>query len=235
MISVCIATYNGEKYIKEQLKSVLLQLSVNDEVIVSDDGSNDNTIELIQSFSDSRIKLLLENSFSSPVRNFENALKHAKGDYIFLCDQDDIWLPGKVKTMLSYLEQYDLVVSDCKVVDADLNVISESFFSGRLSGKGFWKNLIKNTYLGCCMAFRYEVLHYVLPFPEKIAMHDIWIGLSVEMHGLSIFLPNQLMLYRRHGSNASFGGDKSKYSLAYKIKYRFYMIVHLLKRKYWDK
>lgn len=173
MISVCIATYNGEKYIKEQLKSVLLQLSVNDEVVVSDDGSNDNTVELIQSFSDSRIKLLLKNRFSSPVRNFENALKHAKGDYIFLCDQDDIWFPGKVKTMLSYLKQYDLVVSDCKVVDADLNVISESFFSGRLSGKGFWKNLIKNTYLGCCMAFRNEVLHYVLPFPDKIAMHDI--------------------------------------------------------------
>lgn len=235
MISVCIATYNGEKYIKEQLKSVLLQLSVNDEVVVSDDGSNDNTVELIQSFSDSRIKLLLKNRFSSPVRNFENALKHAKGDYIFLCDQDDIWFPGKVKTMLSYLKQYDLVVSDCKVVDADLNVISESFFSGRLSGKGFWKNLIKNTYLGCCMAFRNEVLHYVLPFPDKIAMHDIWIGLSVEMHGLSTFLPNQLMLYRRHGANASFGGDKSKYSLAYKIKYRFYMIVYLLKRKYWDK
>lgn len=235
MVSVCIATYNGEKYIKEQLTSVLLQLNVDDEVIVSDDGSNDATVELIQSFNDSRIKLLLENSFSSPVRNFENALKHAKGDYIFLCDQDDIWLPDKVKIVLKYLTVYDLVVSDCKVVDANLNVISESFFSGRISGKGFWKNWIRNTYLGCCMAFKKEVLSYALPFPENIAMHDIWIGLSVEMQGTSFFLPHSLILYRRHGSNVSFGGEKSRYSLMYKIKYRLYMLFHLLIRKYLNK
>lgn len=235
MITVCIATYNGGKYINEQLASVLRQLNAGDEIIVSDDGSTDDTIDLVQAFNDSRIRLLINNNFSSPVRNFENALKHAKGDYIFLCDQDDVWLPDKVENMSHYLEQYDLVVSDCKVVDAELNVIYESFFIGRSSGKGFWKNLTKNTYLGCCMAFRKEVLRYILPFPRDIAMHDIWIGLSVEMHSNSFFLPRQLILYRRHGLNASFGGEKSKYPLTYKMKYRLYMLFYLLKRKYWDK
>lgn len=231
MVSVCIATYNGEKYIKEQLRSVLLQLNVNDEVIVSDDGSNDRTVELIQSFNDSRIKFLLGNKFSSPVRNFENALKHAKGDYIFLCDQDDVWLPDKVEVMLKYLIAYDLVVSDCRVVDANLNVISESFFSVHMSGKGFWKNLILNTYVGCCMAFRRNVLNYILPFPNKIAMHDIWIGLSVELHNSIFFIDMPLILYRRHGKNASFDSGRSKYSLMYKMEYRVYLLFCLLKRK----
>lgn len=235
MITVCIATHNGGKYIKEQLESVLPQLDASDEVIVSDDGSNDNTVDLVRALNDSRIQLLVDNKYSSPVQNFENALKHAKGDHIFLCDQDDVWLPDKVEIMLKHLMHHDLVVSDCKVVDANLNVIFESFFMQRSSGKRFWKNLIKNTYLGCCMAFRKEVLCYVLPFPRKIAMHDIWIGLSVEMYGNTFFLPCQLMLYRRHGSNASFGGDKSKYSLVYKMKYRLYMLFYLLKRKHWDR
>lgn len=234
MLTVCLATFNGEKYIKEQLDSILCQIGRNDEIIVSDDSSIDNTLSIIKSYKDNRIKILSGKMFCSPVRNFENALKHAKGDYIFLCDQDDVWFPDKVKSMLTYLKEYDLVVSDCKVVDANLNIISESFFSGRLSGKGFWKNLMKNTYLGCCMAFRKEVLHYVLPFPAKIAMHDIWIGLSVEMYGTSFFLAHPLVLYRRHGTNASFGGDKSKYSLLYKMTYRLCMLFYLLKRKYWN-
>lgn len=235
MITVCMATYNGEKYIEEQLESVLMQLHSNDEVIISDDGSGDSTVDLIRTFNDPRIRLLVGNNFFSPTQNFENTLKYAKGDYIFLCDQDDVWLPDKVESMLQYLLQYDLVVSDCKVVDAELNVISQSFFMGRSSGKGFWKNLIKNTYLGCCIAFRKEVLGYILPFPRNIAMHDIWIGLSVEMHSNSFFLPRQLILYRRHGSNVSFGGEGSKYSLMYKIKYRLCMLFYLLKRKYLNK
>ena len=110
MLTVCIATYNGEKYIRQQLNSVLIQLGENDEVIISDDSSSDATVEIVRSFNDSRIKLLVDNKFSSPVRNFENALKYATGDYIFLCDQDDIWLPDKVKSMLPYLKkQCDLV------------------------------------------------------------------------------------------------------------------------------
>jgi len=231
MISVCIATYNGEKYIKEQLQSVLSQLSENDEVIISDDCSTDHTLEIIKDMEDYRIKIFEGKRFASPILNFENALFHSKGDYIFLCDQDDVWLPSKVKNTLPYLLEYDLVVSDCKIVDKDLNVIHFSFQEGLSSGKGFWKNLIKNTYLGCCMAFRKEVLNYALPFPKGIAMHDIWIGLSVELNGHPFFLKESFLLYRRHGNNASFASEKSRFSLVFKVKYRLHMLYNLVNRK----
>ena len=163
--------------------------------------------------------------------NFENAILHANGDYIFLCDQDDIWLPDKIESMIPFFNEFDLVVSDCVVVDENLNVLNHSFFDKMHSRSGFCKNFIKNTYLGCCMAFKNEILSYVLPFPDGIAMHDIWIGLSVELNGNSFFLHKPLMLYRRHGNNASFGGGKSKYSLRHKIEYRLNFLINLLKRK----
>ncbi len=234
-ISVCLATYNGEKFIKEQLDSIMVQLSEGDEVIVSDDSSTDKTLDIINLYKDKRIKILPNQKFHSPALNFENALKYAKGDYIFLSDQDDIWLSNKVKRMVSMLECFDLVVSDCKVVDENLTVIEKSFCMKRNSGVGFWKNFSRNSYLGCCMAFRKEILKYILPFPKRIAMHDIWIGLSVELQGNPIFLREPLMLYRRHGNNVSFGGARSEYSFCYKIKYRLYMLQMLLKRKYLHK
>lgn len=104
MISVCIATYNGGKYIKEQLDSILFQLGKDDEVIISDDSSTDDTLSILESYHDERIVILTNQKFHSPVYNFENALKSAKGDFIFLSDQDDIWEPTKVEVMLDSLK-----------------------------------------------------------------------------------------------------------------------------------
>ena len=228
--SVCIATYNGEKYIEEQLVSILKQLNDTDEIIISDDDSSDNTLNIITKLQDSRIKIY-KNPKKGIISNFENALNCATGNYIFLCDQDDVWLPHKVETIMPYLKEYDLVVSDCKMVDKDLQVTERSFFKIMHSGPGFWKNFVKNTYLGCCMAFKKEILNYVLPFPSNIAMHDIWIGLSVEIHGKPFFLNEPLVLYRRHNNNASPSGGKSKYPLSYRIRYRYYILKELIKRK----
>ena len=233
-VSVCMATYNGAKYIKEQLDSILCQLGENDEIIISDDSSKDDTIAIIKAYNDKRIHLFENQSFHSPVFNFENALKHASGNYICLCDQDDIWLPNKLDVIKEYLDTFVLVVSDCKIVDADLNVLHKSFFHLHNSKKGFLRNWIRNSYLGCCMAFRKEVLNIALPFPKKIAMHDIWIGLLVNLHGKVEFINTPLVLYRRHGENASFGAENSKYSLSFKIKYRMVMLYYLLKRA-WSK
>jgi glycosyltransferase involved in cell wall biosynthesis len=116
-ISVCMATRNGEKYIKQQLSSILKQLSKNDEVIISDDSSTDNTIDIIKSFEDKRIKIYANNKFYSPVYNFENALLRSTGDIIFLSDQDDIWEDKKIRVMYELLKRYDLVVSDCTIID----------------------------------------------------------------------------------------------------------------------
>jgi glycosyltransferase involved in cell wall biosynthesis len=230
-ISVCMASYNGEKYIRQQIDSILPQLGESDELIISDDSSTDDTISVVKSINDNRIKLIKDQKFKSPVSNFENAIKNATGDFIFLCDQDDIWQPNKVESVLPFLKQYDLVVSDCKIVDGDLNIIEDSFFKKMHSSTGFWKNFVKNRYLGCCMAFRKEVLDNALPFPPQIAMHDIWLGLCAELFGHPFFLNEPLVLYRRHGNNASFGSEKSKYTLMFKIKYRISLLKMLIKRK----
>jgi glycosyltransferase involved in cell wall biosynthesis len=230
MISICIATYNGEKFIKEQLDSILCQIKDDDEIIISDDSSTDDTVSIIKSYDDDRIKLLENQTFYSPTFNFENALKVAQGDYIFLCDQDDVWVEDKIQKMIPYLEKYDLVVSDCKVVDEHLNIINESYFELIKSSPGFIKNFIRNGYLGCCMSFNKEILTYVLPFPKSIVMHDIWIGLWVELYGSTIFIDKQLILFRRHSQNTTDSAGKSKNTFIVKIKYRIVLLIELIKR-----
>lgn len=226
-ITVCLASYNGQNFIKEQIESILSQLSAIDELIVSDDISSDSTLDIVNSFKDDRIKILSGIKFASPIRNFENALKYATGDVIFLSDQDDVWLPNKVRVMISYLSQYDVVVSNCSIVDKNLNVIKGKFFLSGANRKGFFNNLYDNHYLGCCMAFKKEVLDIVLPFPKRIAMHDIWIGLCAEAFYRSVFVDDVLLLYRRHGKNASSTSEKSEASLFVKLWYRIYFLIQV--------
>ncbi len=230
MISVCMATYNGSQYIKEQLHSILTQLGPEDEVIISDDSSTDNTLDIVLSFSDPRIKIFPGNRFYSPVYNFENAIKNASGKYIFLSDQDDVWLPEKIKMMKKKLDSYTLVVSDCYVTDNKLNIIYPSFFELRKSKKGFFSNLIKNSFLGCCMAFNREALVYLLPFPKKISMHDIWIGLNISLYGKVRFLSEKTIYFRRHSGNASETAKRSSNSNFKKLEIRFIMLKNILKR-----
>ena len=128
MISVCMSTYNGEQFIFKQLDSILSQIGLNDEVIISDDGSKDNTINIIKSFNDKRIKLFFRKKTPSLVRNFENAIQKAVGEYIFLADQDDIWIKNKVSETLKYLNKYDLVISDCILINESEKVINRSYF-----------------------------------------------------------------------------------------------------------
>jgi glycosyltransferase involved in cell wall biosynthesis len=232
MISVCLATCNGDLYIKDQLLSVLSQLSNDDEVIVVDDDSNDRTIEIIKSFSDNRVKLNLSKNHKKLgiVKNFERALLQAKGDFIFLCDQDDVWLPEKVEVSLAALKSSLLVVSDCEVVDSKLNKIQSSFFNLRNSKSGIFHNILKNSYLGCCMAFRKELLPYALPIPKLSPMHDMWIGLVAETRGKVTFIQKPLILYRRHNNNASPTSGKSNFNFLKKIKIRVLLSYFLLIR-----
>jgi glycosyltransferase involved in cell wall biosynthesis len=176
-ISVCITSYNGGAYLEKQLSSIIKQISNNDEIIISDDGSTDNTIEIIKGFNDPRIKLFNNYKGNNLIDNFENALTKASGEYIFLSDQDDIWETDKIDIMLGYLQQHDLVVSDCSIIDLNDNIIQDSFFKLRNSGKGILKNIKKNSYMGCCMAFNRFVLEKALPLPKKMPMHDWWIGI----------------------------------------------------------
>lgn len=123
MISVCIATYNGERFIREQISSIINQLGNEDEIIISDNGSTDSTIDIIKEIDDKRIKLIKGPKKKSPTSNFENALMHAKGEYIFLSDQDDVWKDNKISICMQYLKHYDCVISDAEMVDENLNII----------------------------------------------------------------------------------------------------------------
>ena len=224
-----MATYNGEPFIGRQLRSILEQLGSQDEVIVSDDGSTDKTLAIVGSFADSRIRIFKNEGRKGPVGNFENALRQASGQYIVLADQDDEWLPGKLTSVQKALQTADLVLTNCRVVDQHGTIIWPSFFVHRGSRPGFIKNLLKNSYVGCCMAFRRDVLAYALPFPAYIHMHDWWIGLLVEAKGNVAFLAEPMINYVRHGNNASPTGE-SGYGLYRQIINRLMMITNLIPR-----
>jgi len=228
VVSVCMATYNGEKYIYEQTQSILGQLGAGDELIVSDDGSTDNTIPVLKSFKDDRIKIFSNKGNKGPVGNFQNALENASGDYIFLADQDDVWFDNKIAVMVSYLDKYDVVNCDCKVVDNDLSTLKESFFEHHHSGAGFIKNFKRNTYMGNSMAFKKEMLPLILPFPPNIPNHDLWIGVVADLFYKPYFIPQILGLHRRHNSNASNTFDiKIKTSFWQKVNKRILVLRNL--------
>lgn len=237
-ISVCMATYNGANFIQEQLQSILLCLGENDEVILSDDHSTDDTIEIVKAFNDPRVKIVFNNPDNKGhIGNFGNAMSKALGDYIFLSDQDDVWHPERVVRVKEALALNDMVVCDCWVVDGHLKVINDSFYAMIHSGEGFIKNLVKNTYLGCCMAFDRKLMQKALPFPKTIVSHDTWLGLIGELYGNPVFIPHKLHYFRRHGTNFSQNeaGDamseqKSPYSFTQKLKMRVVLIREIFKR-----
>ena len=228
MISVCVATYNGEKFIREQIDSILCQLSSDDEIIVSDDGSTDGTIVIINCIGDKRIRIIEGPRKHSPTFNFENALKEAKGDYIFLADQDDVWKTNKVEVCMKWLQKYDCVVSDAEVTDSNLNPLYPSLYAIMQVRQGHIYNTVwKNGYTGCCMAFRRNVLEASLPFPKDIPMHDIWIG-NVAAYKYNVkFISEKLVLFRRHEDTISCNGKGSKYSIWQQMKFRWSIIKNI--------
>lgn len=230
MISVCIATYNGGKYVKEQLESILKQIGPDDEVVISDDNSDDGTVEIIRQLKDDRVLIVKNDHPRSYTRNFENALRHSSGDIIFLSDQDDVWIDGKLSIMIKCLKEYDFVVSDAVVVNEILETIALSHFEQNKVKKGFWINFIRTRYIGACMAFRREVLNVAIPFPAKneLCAHDYWLTLIAESMFKVYLEPSQLIMYRRHGENASSGGMKSKNTNMHKVIVRIYCFVQLI-------
>lgn len=234
MISVCLASHNGERYIYEQISSILKQIDNSDELVISDDGSTDRTLDIVGSFKDNRIKVYSQHSpkgllaHEYATLNFENALAHAEGDYIFLSDQDDIWLDDKVSVCLKYLQEYDYVVSDAYVTDADLNVISDTRFT-KEENVHFNKYLavvLSTPYQGSCAAFKKCVLDKAMPFPKGLQSHDRWIGNVAAFYFKYMIIPERLIYYRRHEcvTSNSLGGNGRRpagliKTIGYKIQY----------------
>lgn len=203
MISVCMTTYKGERFREEQISSIQKNIRETDEFIISEDGED---VVFLESLKQNGGNLFpLKGPGCGAVANFEYALSHAKGDIIFLSDQDDVWTEDKVETVLKVFEDPScvMVVHDADLIDGNGKQIGDSFYAIRNSGAGVLKNIWKNSYIGCCMAFRRGLLEYALPFPTSGTLHDQWLGLLAEQMGNVVFIEDKLLHYRRHEENVS--------------------------------
>ncbi len=221
MISVCMATYNGEKFIQKQVQSILSQLNYIDELIIIDDASMDNTVKLMKKFKDARVKIINNSRNMGSIFSFNKALSLANGEYIFLADQDDIWYQTKVIISISQLEKenLDLIIHDARVVDVNKgHIISESLFKLYKSSPGLIRNLISSRHTGCCMVLRNSALKKLLPIPTPLnekglvadlftikgIQHDAWLGVLSSIYGLKKkFVNIPLIDYQRHNDNES--------------------------------
>lgn len=208
-ISTCLAAYNGSKYIELQISSILNQLREQDELIIVEDCSTDDTLKILENIQDSRIRLLKNEVNLGVIKSFEKALSNATKDIIFLSDQDDIWLPRKVEKFLDVFEKYPdvtLVISDAQIIDSNGQLTAESFFKlrGKFTANPF-SNFVKSKHHGCTLAFRKEMLAFFLPFPADTPMHDIWIGIVNSIYGKAFYINEPLMQHRRHGKNTGRG------------------------------
>lgn len=235
MISVCIPTFNGSKYITAQIQSILNQLSEDDEIIISDDNSSDDTIALLKAFADKRIKIYAHSSVKSKWigalkgvylinRNLENALLKASGDIIFIADQDDVWLENKIERVVSELSDADLILHNCKVVNSDLKILEESFFNIAPPHVSFFRTFFHTPFMGCCMAFNRKIKDCSLPFPDYAVEHDTWLGFCGMRFGKIKVLDEPLILYRRHSNNVSPCFDGSTNNIYIRFKRRILML-----------
>lgn len=231
-ISVCLATYNGTRFIGVQLKSILTQLKEIDEVIIVDDSSTDDTVYKITNIKDRRIKLFLNEKSIGAALTFSRALSYATGDLIFMSDQDDRWHEEKVNILCSLFnsKSLDLIVHDANV-EVDGIFAQDSLFSINNSSPGILKNIFKNTYTGCCMAFRRNILINILPISPNIGIyHDAWIGILAEYFGYKIlFLNTPLIDFVRHDNNASSSKRRNLYLIIRdRVRFIFALLKHLI-------
>lgn len=218
MIDILLATYNGEKYISEQIDSLINQTYQNWTLIVHDDGSSDNTIKILKKYVLKYPKkiILIEDAIKTggAKNNFSHLSSFSTSQYIMFCDQDDVWLNDRIelfyKTMLESEKGYGnipiVVFSDLTVVDDKLNVVNNSMIKyQRLNpeiAKSFEMLKCQNVITGCAMMVNKKALDFSMPIPKDALMHDWWIGLITAKYGKNIFLNTATILYRQHVNNA---------------------------------
>jgi len=236
LISIALCTYNGERFLWEQLESLAGQTRLPDELIVVDDGSTDGTLALLKKFAENApftVHISVNNNNLGVTKNFEKALSHCEGEFLFLCDQDDIWEPEKIAQMTAFLDQrpsINVVFSDAFLVDekgASLqkqlwNVIRlyPSQLEQWSKGESISLMLIGNRVAGCTMALRRSFLQNILPFPTDISdfLHDTWIAFVASIMGQIQFISAPLVKYRQHAAQQI--GTRSKNLTALTLRQR---------------
>ncbi|KQW38254.1 hypothetical protein ASC76_09465 [Rhizobacter sp. Root404] len=230
-VSVIMAVYNGQRFLREQLQSVLDQLLPGDELWVIDDASTDGSHALLERVDSPALRVHRSPSNRGVIASFECGLRLATHEIVFLCDQDDIWLPGKRAAFVQAFEQDTAVlavISDAQVIDAKGSMVAPSFMATRGGFRGSVAATIwRNRYLGCAMALRRSLLAAALPIPRRAPMHDMWLGAMARIFGRVVYLPMPYLQYRRHGGNVS---PSSRQSVSKMLRWRIALIHALLAR-----
>ena len=212
-VDILLATYNGARFLKEQLDSILNQTHTEFRLIISDDKSTDKTRAIIEEYAakDNRIEYHFQKKNLGVIKNFEFLLKKVESDYFMFSDQDDIWKENKIELSLAKLkEDYaDLVYSDLEVVDRDLKTIYKSYW--KLKGlenkvkkyNNFEALYLNNFITGCTMLSKKKFIDLILPLPtkSKYVLHDYWVSLIVSQHGVLTYVKEPLIKYRQHKDN----------------------------------
>lgn len=232
-VSVVMATYNGSKYIREQIISILPQLEINDELLISDDGSLDDTIEIINevvTYTKPKCEIRIVNGPKNGViKNFERLIELASKQIVVFSDQDDIWDEKKIMLIKNAFQKNSnlkVLVHDFETIDSESNItVNNSIPRFRV---GRVKNFLKNTFIGANMAARTDFLKYeALPFPENIPMHDSWIGILAK-NDETEFISEKLTHYRRHELNLT----GSRRSLKSKLLDRLIILKEVAKKSW---
>lgn len=197
MNSICIATYNGMPYLREQLDSIFSQISKEDEVIIVDDRSTDDTFSYLKSLNHPQVMISQNEKNLGPSATFHRAIIQSKGNFIFLADQDDIWLPHKLKKCSEALKDAILVTHAVQFVDQNLKKIPYE-----MDLKGIPTSpvsiFIKNRFIGATLGFQKELKEQCVNQMANAPMHDWWLALIASKIGKIQVLNEKLLLYRRH-------------------------------------
>lgn len=213
LVSIAVCTYNGEKYLRQQLDSLLAQDYPNLEIIAVDDCSSDSTFSILQQYQEkSPIFRAYQNKNNLGfIKNFEKAISLCKGEFISLCDQDDVWFSEKLTKLVDAIGCASLIYSVVQLMDADGNLINKKFpNTNRLQGHCHLSLLFANCVTGHACLVRKSTIDLALPFPKGISVHDHWIAFVAAAQNGIVAHPEVLSLYRFHGENVLLGKKSRK-------------------------
>lgn len=205
LVSVAMATYNGAKYLSEQLDSIIHQTYSNIEIVIVDDCSKDDTISIIKSYQEKYpfIHLFRNEQNSGVTKTFEKAISHCKGEYVALSDQDDIWLLHKITTLVNAIGNHDAVYSNSLLVDENGNSLNRPFTT-IMNMKSYYNGgpfLLSNSVPGHTILVKNQFVQQLLPIPANV-LFDLWIGFSAASNNGIKFVDEVLVHYRQHTTNA---------------------------------
>lgn len=232
--SILLSTYNGERYLREQLDSIFAQTDQDWRLVVRDDGSTDATVSILQEYKErypESLLLLPSDGNLGPIFSFELLMRSCDSDYVLFCDQDDVWLPNKVELTRAVMMEQEkdrkevpmVVFTDLKVVDADLNIIADSFWKyskiDTSISQDFDMLCVHGVATGCTMMVNRSAIEKALPFPKEVRMHDAWLVLCTsKAKGVIGHLSEPTILYRQHANNVVGAIDETSSYLSSKIK-----------------